>query len=273
MARQRVLITGGSRGIGREIARHFASAGWAVIVAARHYSTVDQAVQSLEGDGHTGIALNVAEEQSWDEAMNEIDETGGIDGLVAAAGVIGPIGPVRTWRPAELKETLAINLLGTALALFHAIPRLSRRGGAAVTFSGGGGTAPHPHYDAYAASKAGVVRLTENVAASGARVNCVAPGFIRTEIHQATLAAGPQRVGPEYFELTRRQLEEGGADVAAVCELVAFLLSDEAGDIRGKLIAAQWDPWRDPNFRRRLADEPDLATLRRIDDQAFKTAH
>jgi 3-oxoacyl-[acyl-carrier protein] reductase len=138
-----------------------------------------------------------------------------------------------------------------------------------VTFSGGGGTAPLPRFDAYAASKAAVVRLSENVARAGARVNCVAPGFIATDMHEGTFAAGPQAAGEEYFERTREEVERGGADLAKVCGLVAFLLSDESRDIRGKLIAAQWDPWDEPDFRRRLADEDDLATLRRINDFAF----
>jgi 3-oxoacyl-[acyl-carrier protein] reductase len=138
-----------------------------------------------------------------------------------------------------------------------------------VTFSGGGGTAPLARFDAYAASKAAVVRLTENVATEGARVNCVAPGFIATDIHEATLAAGPEAVGEDYYERTKEELDSGGANLENVCQLVSFLLSASAREIRGKLIAAQWDPWREPEFQRRLATEADLATLRRIDDFGF----
>ena len=54
-------------------------------------------------------------------------------------------------------------------------------------------------------------------------------------------------------------------------ELVAFLLSDESAGITGRIISAQWDPWKDEAFRERLRDENDLATLRRIDDQFFTT--
>ncbi len=102
-------------------------------------------------------------------------------------------------------------------------------GGRAVTLSGGGGTAPLVRYDAYAASKAGVVRLTENIAADGAiEINCVAPGFVATRMHEGTLAAGPEAAGEAYFAKTREQLAGGGFPAAEAAELVVFLLAAEA---------------------------------------------
>jgi NAD(P)-dependent dehydrogenase (short-subunit alcohol dehydrogenase family) len=265
----RVLVTGGSRGIGLAVARALAEQGWSAVLVARSAERLEAAAAELPGSGHETIVLDVSDDAAWDEAMNVVDRGGPVDGLVAAAGVLGPIGDPLDWPVDEFRSTLEVNVTGTLLALRHAAPRLAASGGGAVTLSGGGATSPLPRYDAYAASKAAVVRLTENLAASGMRVNAVAPGFIATEIHEATLEAGPEAVGAEYFERTKAQLDEGGADLDAVCELVAFLLSDEAREISGKLIAAQWDPWREPEFRRRLAAEPDLATLRRIDDFAF----
>jgi 3-oxoacyl-[acyl-carrier protein] reductase len=156
------------------------------------------------------------------------------------------------------------------LALHHTLPRLRASGGRAVTFSGGGGTAPLPRYDAYAASKAGVARVTENVAAADeVEINCVAPGFVATRMHEGTLRAGPEASGRDYFERTRSQLEAGGFPAAEAAELVCFLLSVRARGISGRLLSAQWDPWRDPNFLARLRADPALGTLRRIDEQMF----
>jgi NAD(P)-dependent dehydrogenase (short-subunit alcohol dehydrogenase family) len=269
MSARRVLVTGGSRGIGLAVARALAEQGWRTVLVARSADRLEAAAAELSGGGHETLALDVSDDAAWGEAMNVVDRGGPVDGLVAAAGVLGPIGDPIDWPIEEFRRTLDVNVTGTLLALRHAAPRLAEAGGGAVTLSGGGATAPLPRFDAYAASKAAVVRLTENLAAAGIRVNAVAPGFIATEMHEATLEAGPEVVGPEYFERTRSQLAEGGADLDAVCELVAFLLSPEAAAIRGKLIAAQWDPWREDEFRRRLAAEPDLATLRRIDDFSF----
>jgi NAD(P)-dependent dehydrogenase (short-subunit alcohol dehydrogenase family) len=267
----RVLVTGGSRGIGRAVAERLAAGGRRVIITGSSEATVEAALAAL-GDDHEGHAFDVADESAWERLAPGLAKDG-LEGVVTAAGVLGPIGPLGEWPVEEFRRTLEVNVIGTLLALASTAPLLRESQGAAVTFSGGGATGPLPRFDAYAASKAAVVRMSENLAAAGdVRVNCVAPGFIATDIHEATLAAGPEAVGPEYFERTRRDLESGGADLDAVCDLVEFLLAPESRPISGKLIAAQWDPWREPEFQARLAGETDLATLRRIDDHAFGPA-
>jgi NAD(P)-dependent dehydrogenase (short-subunit alcohol dehydrogenase family) len=101
------------------------------------------------------------------------------------------------------------------------------------------------------------------------RVNSVSPGFVATGIHAATLQAGPRLAGADYFASTERRLEDGATPARRAAELTAFLLSGAAHGITGRLISAPWDPWENPDFQQRLRDEPDLATLRRIDDQFF----
>jgi 3-oxoacyl-[acyl-carrier protein] reductase len=268
-----VLVTGGSRGIGRAVAEALASGGERVVVAARESEAIEQTLSALEGGDHLGLELDVADAAAWPRAMAHIESQGGLSGLVTAAGVLAPVGPIGSYDPMEFRRTIEVNLLGTQLALHHALPSLRRTRGAAVTFSGGGATGPLPRYDAYAASKAAVVRLTENVAAvtatEGVRVNCVAPGFVTTRIHEATLAAGPNAAGPEYFERTLREREHGGVPASRAAELVCFLLGPRSHGISGKLLSAQWDPWEEEEFVERLAREPDLATLRRIDGRLF----
>jgi 3-oxoacyl-[acyl-carrier protein] reductase len=267
----RVLVTGGSAGIGLEVSRELARRGARVVIAARDFTVVEQAVAGLDGDGHLGLRLDVSDEGAWGSALPAIDAGGPLTGLVTAAGELGPIGLLEDVPPAAATRAIAVNLIGTMLALHHALPRLRRSAGRAVTFSGGGATAPLPRYDAYAASKAGVVRLTENVAAAAPEVavNCVAPGFVATRIHEGTLAAGPEAAGAEYHERTVAGLAEGGVPAQLAAELVCFLLSDGAAGITGRLLSAQWDPWREEEFLERLRADPTLATLRRIDDQAF----
>ena len=166
------------------------------------------------------------------------------------------------------RRTLDINVFGTLLAVHHCLHALRASAGAIVTFSGGGGTGPLPRFDAYAASKAAIVRLSENLAAeleeSRVRVNCVAPGFVATGLHESTLAAGPESAGSAYYERTRRELAEGGVPARAAAELVRYLLGDpDPVPFSGRLISAQWDPWRDAGYAERLSAEPELATLRR----------
>ena len=267
---RRILVTGGSLGIGREVSRELAARGARVIVAARGAQAIEAATGALAGSGHEGLALDVSDSGSWEQAAARIDDGGGLDGLVTAAGVLGPIGALDDVPASELADAIAINLLGTMLALRFALPRLRASGGRAVTFSGGGGTGPLPRYDAYAASKAAVVRLTENVAAGeDVEINSVAPGFVVTRMHEQTLQAGPQAAGQIYYERTRSELAAGGFPAVTAVELVCFLLSEQARGISGRLISAQWDPWREEEFRARLRSRSALGKLRRIDEQFF----
>lgn len=272
LAGRRVLLTGASRGIGAACASALAAAGAIVLGAARDAQALAAAMDVLPGPGHAAIPLDVADPVAWDAALPALDAGGELHGLVHAAGMLGPIGTVDAVDPGAFRATLAVNVEGTFLALHHCVPRLAR-GGAVVTFSGGGATAPLLHYDAYAASKAAVVRLTENVAGAVAArdvtVNAIAPGFVATSMHEGTLAAGPEAAGADYFARTQRDLQDGGVPPELAGELVCFLLGPDARGITGKLLSAQWDPWRDPAFVARLAAEPTLATLRRIDDQFF----
>jgi NAD(P)-dependent dehydrogenase (short-subunit alcohol dehydrogenase family) len=274
LSARRVLVTGGSKGIGRVVAATLADRGWRVALLARGERALEHARDELSGDGHATFAMDVADEGAWQQIAPHLVD---VQGLVCAAGVLDPVGPVGTYAVSEFRRTLEVNVIGTLNAIGACLPALRADGGAIVTFSGGGATSPLPRFDAYAASKAAVVRLTENLAlelaGEGVRVNCVAPGFVATDIHSSTLAAGPDRAGVDYFERTRAELERGGVPARHSAELVCQLLEhDVEAWFTGKLISAQWDSWRDGDFCRRLVDEPDLATLRRIDEVFFRAS-
>jgi NAD(P)-dependent dehydrogenase (short-subunit alcohol dehydrogenase family) len=265
----RVLVTGASRGIGRVIAMRLAEEGRPVTVCARDAATLQHAVADLDGDHHRALALDVADAAAWAAAAPSLHD---VTGVVCAAGTIGPIGDLTEIDPEAFAETLRVNVTGVLLTLRTLAPQLRAADGAAVVLSGGGATGPFARFDAYAASKVAVVRLAENLAASGLRVNAVAPGFIVTSMQADVLDAGVEAVGEAYFERVRDAVANNkGDDPRRAAELAAFLLSDAARGIAGKLLSAPWDPWEDEAFRARLRAERDLATLRRIDDQFFTT--
>jgi NAD(P)-dependent dehydrogenase (short-subunit alcohol dehydrogenase family) len=273
----RILVTGGTRGIGLAVSRHLADRGASLVLAGRDPATLDDVAQHLGGGPHSVVALDVTDEDRWDAATQQVAPDGLLHGIVTAAGEIGPIGPLGSWSADDFRRTLEVNVLGTLLPIMVMLEPLRAAKGAVVTFSGGGATTAFPRFDAYTASKVSVVRLTENLAeelaADGVRVNAVAPGFVMTEIHAGTLRAGPDLAGSDYFERTRKTLEERTGDSPErAASLVAFLLSPEADGITGRVISAQWDPWEDESFCERLRNDGDLATLRRIDDHFFQTA-
>jgi len=276
LAGQRILVTGASRGIGREVAIRLSRDGADLVIVSRNREALDEVLGELEPGNHAALPFDVCDSSAWQSAIDTIAPDGHLSGVVTAAAIVTPIGLLGSWDIGEFRHTLDVNVVGTLLAVETTVKQLVANHGSVVAFSGGGATGPFPRYDAYAASKAAVARLVENLAVGlapdGVRVNCVAPGFVLTDMHQATLIAGGDRAGNEYFDRTARAIESGEGDSPALAaDLVSFLLSGASAPITGKLISARWDPWKDERFRARLAQDADFGTLRRIDGQFFDT--
>jgi len=255
------------------VATELAAQGAELILIARS-STLHDVAEQLPGGPHQIEAMDVRDADAWERCRERLAPEGVLHGMITAAGVIEPVGPIGTWDIHVFRRTLDVNLTGTLLAIMTGLDALRSGHGSVVTFSGGGATSPMPRFDAYAASKAAVVRLTENLAAElkedGVRLNSIAPGFVLTHMHDATLDAGPDLAGADYFERTRVASETAQGDSPQLAaELATFLISDASAGITGKLLSARWDPWRDPVFQERLRHGAHLATLRRIDDQFF----
>lgn len=269
LAGGRVLVTGGSRGIGRACAEAALSAGARVVISGRDAERLARTERELRvehGDAVSARAADVADAAAVDALVAAARaDLGGLDGLVHAAAIQGPIGPTTDVAPAEWWDAVRVNLFGTLLVVRSAV-RVMAAGGRVVALSGGGATGPFPNFSAYASAKAGVVRLVETLAhelAGRIEINALAPGFVATDIHQATLAAGAA-AGPAYLERTRRELESGGVPAELAARAAVFLLSARAAGITGRLVAAQWDEWWRWPERRAEIEADELFTLRRI---------
>jgi 3-oxoacyl-[acyl-carrier protein] reductase len=196
-------------------------------------------------------------------------EMGGADILVANAGVYGPKGAIDKVDWDEWREAIRINLDGTVLCcrMFLPILRRSKRG-KILLLSGGGATKPLPNLSAYAASKAAVVRfgdtLAEELRADGIDVNSIAPGALNTRLLDEVLAAGPDKVGQEFYNASLKQQASGGTSLENGAELSVYLASDASNGITGKLISAVWDPWREFADHAEDLRNTDIYTLRRV---------
>jgi len=259
-------------GIGLACAEELVRAGARVVLCARGSGALADARSRLDqipGAVVEAVTADVTSESSLRLVFDAAQDLGGSLHVVHAAAVLAAIGPVTEVDPDAWFETVRTNLFGTFLTVRLGCQRMiaAGRGGAIVCFSGGGASGPFPNYTAYAASKVGVVRFVETVAQEVAphriRVNCVAPGFVPTRMHAATLQAGAA-AGAAYLQRTEEELRSGGVPPGRAASTVRFLLSQESAAITGKLVAAVHDDWaRWPSHADQIAGS-DLFTLRRI---------
>ena len=230
-----VIVTGAGSGIGRATAQLFAAEG-ARVVAADLSAAVQETIAGL--DGAIAVQMDAGAEADVERVVAlACDTFGGLDIFYANAGISGG-GEGIFDSSAELwTEVLRVNLIGPALAIKHAAPRIVERGGGAILCtasvaglrSGAGGPA-------YSASKAGVINLVQTaaqqLAASGVRVNAICPGLIETGMTQRAFdyarEAGKEDKLGQLNPLRRAGHPEEIARVAL------FLASDEASYVNGQ---------------------------------------
>ena len=267
-----IVVTGGSMGIGYACAEEILARGGRVFLVARGKPDLESAADRLgrnAKDVVSWMAADVANEDDVRRIFDGADAFGEVSGVVHSAGIYGPIGAVVDVDAAAWLDTVRVNLFGSFLVAREACKRFIKNGtkGSLVLLAGGGAASPFPRYTAYASAKAGVVRLTETlaleVAEHGIRVNCIAPGFVATLLHEQTLAAGEAAAG-DFFATTQARLSEGSVSPAVAARTVAFLLSSESEAITGRFVAAPYDDWEHwPEHLDEIIGS-DLFTLRRI---------
>jgi NAD(P)-dependent dehydrogenase (short-subunit alcohol dehydrogenase family) len=238
--RRGILVTGGSRGIGRVIARAFAERGDRVAV---HYGSsreqAEEVLAGLPGEGHALVRADMADPGEVGRMVDgAADALGRLDVLVNNAGVFTAHPPLEVsyedWQAAWAR-TLAVNLVGAANATFRAVPHLiAAGGGAVVNVSSRGAFRGEPNTPAYGASKAGLNAFAQSMALvlapHGISVTCVAPGFVQTEMAREVLD-GPGG------DAVRAQSPFGRvADPAEVATAVLWLASPEARFSTGTIV-------------------------------------
>jgi NAD(P)-dependent dehydrogenase (short-subunit alcohol dehydrogenase family) len=196
------IVTGASSGIGRATARLFAREGARVVVSARRGSELDALVAEIEEEGGDAIAVpGDVRDEALAKALVEtaVGRFGGLDVAFNNAGVIGEMAPVFELSLAAWREVIETNLTSAFLGARHQVPAMIERGGGSLIFTSTfvGYTAGMPGMAAYAASKAGLIGLTQVLAAEfgakGIRANAILPGGTDTP---ASITNAPG-AGPE----------------------------------------------------------------------------
>lgn len=232
------VVTGMSRGIGAAVAERLARDGCAVIGCASTPGAAEQTAARLRAEGLDvfGVDADVSNPAAAERVVAAaLDHTGGVDVLVTTAGIFREA-PFLTMDPAQWDETLAVNLRGTFLVAQAAARAIVETGkdGRITTIASTVALLAEPECAAYNSSKAAVVMLTQSMAlelaAHDIAVNCVAPGYVRTEM----TAEYEQELTPE--QLARINPLGRFGEPAEIAHAVAFLSSPQTRFITGTTV-------------------------------------
>ncbi len=232
-----VLVTGGTRGIGKGIAAGFAAEGANVVIAGRDAEAGERTAAELAAGGRSVCFVkgDVSVAGSCAAVVAAAEERhGGLDIACCNAGIF-PAAPLAEMTPEQLEEVLATNLKGTFFTVQAAIPALRRsgRGRVIVTSSITGPITGYTGWSHYGASKAGQLGFMRSaaleLARSGITINAILPGNIITE--------GLADLGPEYLRTMEASIPLGRlGSIEDIASAALFLATEEAGYITGQTL-------------------------------------
>lgn len=272
---KKAIITGASRGLGLSIAHKFILAGADIAICARNKKSLNNAKNKLKvslskNQKFFSYVLDVSSEHDVKNIMGKIlQDLGGCHILVNNAGILGPKNFIELNKWNDWVKTIEINLFGSILMCKELIPIFKKqRYGKIIQLSGGGATNPMPNISAYAVSKAAIIRFVETIAEElkgfNIDVNAIAPGALNTRMLDEIMEAGPEKVGIDFYEKSKKQKDNGGAGLVKASELAVFLANNDSNGITGKLISALWDKWQEFPGHKNELNSSDIFTLKRI---------
>jgi NAD(P)-dependent dehydrogenase (short-subunit alcohol dehydrogenase family) len=224
------IITGASSGIGRATAKLFARAGAKIVVAARRKAELESLVREIADQGGRARALagDVSEEAFAKELVDHAEQSyGRLDVAFNNAGILGEKGPTTDISLDGWNEALKVNLTGAFLAARHQIPAMLKQGKGSIIFTSTfvGHTVGFPGVATYAASKSGLIGLTQVLAAEygpqNIRVNAILPGAVETAMYRAANETAEQQA-----YLTSLHALKRVASPDELAQAVLYLASD-----------------------------------------------
>jgi NAD(P)-dependent dehydrogenase (short-subunit alcohol dehydrogenase family) len=241
---QRVLVTAGASGIGREIVRAFAANGAKVFVCDIDSKGLDVLADEIPGL-KTGVCDVSKREEIEHMVPTGVDALGGLDVLVNNAGISGPTQPVEKFDPDQWEAVLRVNLTGTFNVTRLAIPHLKKSpAGSIILMSSLGGRYGYPNRVAYCVTKWGLIGFAKTLAIElgpfNIRANAIAPGAVEGDrIHK--VIEGRADAAHESFEDAEKeamaiQSLKRFVDPKDIAALAFFLASDAGKSISGQVL-------------------------------------
>ena len=220
---RRAVVTGGARGIGFAVARRFVESG--ARVAIWDLAEAQASAQVLGPDA-LGIAADISDEKAVADAMAATEaRLGGVDMLVTSAGMTGPTAPLDGHPLASWRRVIDVHLIGAFLCCRAVLPgMIARNWGRIVTVASVAGKEGNVNASSYSAAKAGIIAMTKSLgkelATTGVRANCLAPGLIDTPLMQ--------QLPPEQIAMSLSKIPMGRlGTVEEVAAMIAWMSSQD----------------------------------------------
>jgi NAD(P)-dependent dehydrogenase (short-subunit alcohol dehydrogenase family) len=241
---QRVLVTAGASGIGREIARSFIEAGASVFVCDIDEKGLAQLEQDMPGV--RTATCDMGNRSAIERMMRDgIAALGGLDVLVNNVGIAGPTAPVESYDPAEWDKVVTVNLTGTFDATRLAIPHLRRSAaGVIINMSSVAGRFGYANRSAYSATKWAIIGFTKTLAIelgeAGIRANAILPGAVAgsriEKVFEGRAKATAQSLEQVRAAAMTNQSIKRLVEPRDIAALAVFLASDSAKSISGQAL-------------------------------------
>jgi fengycin family lipopeptide synthetase B len=263
-----VMVTGGSRGIGKRLAIGFFQRGARIALVGRSKAELDLAHIEIEQSGGNALRLraDVTDPEQLAVAVDRVRVTFGrsIDILICAAAIPGPLhlfshAPLKAWT-----EALHINLMGVVHSCRAVLPSMmEHRSGKIIVLGCYSDAAPAHGFSAYTTSKQALIPFVEGLAAEVAdhniQVNCFDPGEAYTTFTDEVIRASG-RLETDVVQKALKVRQTGGTSPEAQVEMAAFLASEASNHITGKILTVH-DDWR--KLKNAIL-RPEQYTLRRV---------
>ncbi|QEN90978.1 SDR family oxidoreductase [Labrys sp. KNU-23] len=236
------IVTGASSGIGEASARLFAAEGAAVVLSGRRRDALDKVAAEIANAGGKAVSVagNIQDEEHQIALVEAAQQHfGGLDIAFNNAGTTGEMAPLTEISLESWRDTLDINLTSAFLAARHQIPAMLARGGGALVFTSTfvGYTAGFPGMAAYAASKSGLIGLTQVIAAEysakGIRANALLPGGTDTPMGRSVSNTPEARAFVEGLHALKRL-----AAPEEIARSALYLVSDLSSFVTGTALLA-----------------------------------